>query len=304
MIKSITVTNNIGESLTLELRFPEKSGFLVLSASGLGPSKATINATEMATNDGSIVNSTRVTPRNIVLSLKLLEKPTIEDTRQRSYKYFPLKQKVRIVIETDNRLCETYGIVESNEPQIFSSSETTQISIFCPDPYFYSTGKNGNNVTVFSGIAPMFSFPFSNESLTGNFIKVGEIVTNQEQTVYYTGDAEIGVVITIHALDVVGDITIYNSTTRQIMKINASRLQTLTGSGIIAGDSIIISTIKGEKGIKLLRNGKYTNILNCLDRNAEWFYLKKGDNVFAYSSDIGATNLQFKITNRSVYEGV
>ncbi len=42
------------------------------------------------------------------------------------------------------------------------------------------------------------------------------------------------------------------------------KLQKLTGSGIVYGDKISISTIKGEKSIVLTRNGVRKNILNCL----------------------------------------
>jgi len=55
MINSITVTNHLDESVKLELRFPEKSGFLVQGVTGLGPSKANINSTELSTTDGSVV---------------------------------------------------------------------------------------------------------------------------------------------------------------------------------------------------------------------------------------------------------
>ena len=149
MIRAVTVTNYLGESKRFELAFPEESGFAVQSISGLGPSKADINTTEISTNDGSLYNSARVNSRNIVMSLKLMFNPQIEDTRHNSYKYFPIKKRVTLLIETDNRICETYGYVESNEPDIFSSDETTQISIVCPDPYFYSAGPDGTNTTIF-----------------------------------------------------------------------------------------------------------------------------------------------------------
>ena len=111
MIRAVTVTNYLGESKRFELAFPEKSGFAVQSISGLGPSKADINTTEISTNDGSLYNSARVNSRNIVMSLKLMFTPQIEDTRQDSYKYFPIKKRVTLLIETDNRICETYGYV-------------------------------------------------------------------------------------------------------------------------------------------------------------------------------------------------
>ena len=89
MIRAVTVTNYLGESKRFELAFPEKSGFAVQSISGLGPSKADINTTEISTNDGSLYNSARVNSRNIVMSLKLMFNPQIEDTRQDSYRNIP-----------------------------------------------------------------------------------------------------------------------------------------------------------------------------------------------------------------------
>lgn len=37
------------------------------------------------------------------------------------------------------------------------------------------------------------------------------------------------------------------------MRIDTDKLEKLTGSGMVAGDEIIISTIKGDKSITLLR---------------------------------------------------
>lgn len=88
------------------------------------------------------------------------------------------------------------------------------------------------------------------------------------------------------------------------MVINTTKLAALTGFGIITGDDIIISTIKGDRSIILLREGIYTNILNCLDRDSSWIRLIKGDNLFAYTATSGASNLQFRVNNQIAYEGV
>ena len=141
MIKSLKVTNHLGESLVLELMRPEKSGLIVREISGLGPSKATINTSDVATMDGSVYNSSRRENRNIVLDLMMYPFPTIEDSRLLTYRYFPIKKQVRLEIETDNLNVHTYGYVESNEPDIFSEEESTQISIICPDPNFYDVVK-------------------------------------------------------------------------------------------------------------------------------------------------------------------
>lgn len=304
MIKAITVTNYLGDSLVLNLARPEESGFVVKSVTGLGPGTANINTTEVSTNDGGLYNSSRLSTRNIVITLGFLWKDSIEDVRQKSYKYFPIKKKLTLLIETDNRQAEIEGYVETNDPNIFSKEEGADISIICPNPFFYSSGADGSNTTVFYGIDPMFEFPFSNESLYDALLEMGSIQNQHEKVVTYNGDAEIGVTITIHAIGEASNITIYNTGTREIMKIDTEKLSALTGFGIIAGDDIVICTVKGNKSIKLLRSGKTTNILNCLDKNTDWFQLAKGDNIFAYTAQSGSSNLQFKIDHRVIYEGV
>lgn len=307
MIYSFAITNYLGDRVKLELGKPEVSGFLIKSVTGLGPVKANVNTTEVVTNDGSMFNSARLSQRNIVFQLAFVDTvygETIEDIRQKSYKYFPAKKSVEIVIETDNRYVKIKGYVESNEPDIFSSQEGTQISIICPDPYFYSAGEDGNNVTDFYTIDPMFEFPFSNESLTDPLLIFGEIQIKTEGVITYHGDSEIGVVIYIHAIGPATNINIYNTETREVMMINTTKLEKLTGKGLVASDDIVINTTKGEKSITLVREGASYNILNCLDKNTDWFTLSKGDNIFAFTAETGVTNLQFRIENQVIYEGV
>lgn len=304
MIRAVTFTNYLGDSIRLVMARPEESGFVIKSITGLGPGKANINTTEVATNDGSLFNSSRLPSRNIVVSLGYMWNDSVEDVRQLSYKYFPIKKKLTVLIESDNRQAEIEGYVESNDPTIFSKDEGSDISIICPNPFFYSAGENGINTTIFYGVEPLFEFPFRNESLYEKLLLMGEIRNETERVVMYNGDAEIGITITIHAIGEASNITIYNTRTREVMRIDTEKLEKFTGSGIIAGDDIIICTIKGEKSISLLRNGKTTNILSCLDKNADWFQLAKGDNIFAYTAETGSSNLQFRIENRIVYEGV
>lgn len=305
MIKAITVTTYLGDSIKLELTRPELSGFAVGSISGLGPSKADINTTEVATNDGGTFNSARLNQRNIVMDLVFVDtiaKESIEDIRHKSYKYFPVKKKVRLQIETDNRISEIEGYVEHNEPVIFTKREGCQISIICPQPHLYSVNEKG--VTVFSGIEPSFSFPFSNESLTEDLLNMGSILRKSQHVVVYNGDADVGVTITINAIGEASHVSIHNVGKREVMRIDTDKLAAITGSGIIDKDEIVINTTKGNKSITLLRDGKTTNILNCLSKDADWFQLSKGDNIFAYTAETGSLNLLFKIENRIIYEGV
>lgn len=309
MIKEVIVTNYIGESIVLNLANPWTNGLAITKIDGLGPPKADINSTNFATMDGAQFNSARATTRNVVIYLTFRDDPSkpiiknVETVRQLTYKYFPIKKPVTLMFTTDNRICTTVGYVESNEPDIFAKEETSQISILCPDPYLYSVEVQN---TVFSGIESMFEFPFSNESLTEPLLEFGVIQNKTEQTVYYDGDVEVGIVILIHALGTATNISIYNVDTREQLKIDTTKLAAIPGlsGGIVAGDDIIISTIKGSKSMQLLRNGIYTNILNALDQQSDWFSLSKGDNVFAYTADTGPSNLQFQIANQIAYEGV
>ena len=112
MIHSFAITNYLGDRIKLDLREPEVSGFLIKSVTGLGPVKATVNTTEVVTNDGSMFNSARLSQRNIVFQIVFVDTvygETIEDVRQKSYKYFPAKNSVEIIIETD-RMNRTFSV--------------------------------------------------------------------------------------------------------------------------------------------------------------------------------------------------
>lgn len=304
MIRSVTVVNHRGESLRMELTSPQTSGFYIESIEGLGPVKANVNITERSTIDGGYFSSAHANTRNIVLNLGFWFDKDIESIRHESYRYFPLKQRISLIIETDKRTCETHGYVESNEPNIFSTRETTQISILCPDPYFYAHGGGGINTVIFSGIDSRFEFPFSNESLADKQMVISEHVDGTMRSVYNTGDVDVGATIHIRAAGAVTNPSVFNNTTGQSMRIDTARLSALTGSGIVEDDEIVISTVKGSKSVYLLRGGASINILNCLDRYTDWIRLNPGLNRFSYDADSGADQLEIRVENKIVYAGV
>ena len=305
MIRSITATNPNGDSLILELSYPEKSGYIVKSVEGLGPVKASINTSDIVTFDGAIYNSARASNRNIVLNIGFLG-IDIEGKRHELYRYFPLKQKVKILIQTDDRLAETSGYVETHEPDIFSKEEGAQISILCPDAYCRDASEYGLYTTEFYGIDPSFEFPFENNSLNEPLLEFGNIKNSFEENVIYSGEVETGFVMTIHALDTVdSDIVIIDYDTLGQIVISAERIKKLTGSYLRASDDVTINTIKGYKKATLLRGGKTTNILSCLNRDAEWFQLTNGNNKFGYrTSSMGTIKVGFSISTQNMYLGV
>lgn len=303
MINSITVTKPNGEYLTIELRNPEQSGFFVRSIDGLGPPKAYINAGDSIYGDGGYYNSSRYSQRNVVFSLGFYETKTesIEQLRNKTYKYFPAKTELIFTVVTDTKTAVFSGYVETNEPNIFSKEEGTQISVLCPDPFLYSETYTQ---TIFSGLMGGFEFPWENPSTTQSLLEFSSIQISTQGNVVYSGDISTGVVIIIKFIGGVTDPTIFNATSGETMSISSARVTAITGSNFVANDVVVISTTRGSKFITLIRNGLQYNILSALGTFTDWFTISTGDNVFTYTASAGVSNMQFEIDYRLVYGGI
>lgn len=301
MIDSIVVTNHLGESMTLELANPEKSGLAVLGIEGLGPSKADVSMFNQAGADGGFFNSARANSRNILLRLQFVGSSPVELTRAKTYKYFPVKRKINIKIYTTNRNVEVDGYVESNEPEIWRKDPGTVISVMCPSAYF--TDLDGPLVTTFASITPTFEFPFSNEG-ESPVLQMGTINQLSSSSVVYTGDASVGVEIYIYAYGFAEGITITLVETGQVMSISDAQIATITGDTIDNGDVIVISTVRGNTFARLTRAGVTHNIRNALGTYPPWFKLEVGDNQFSFAATTGLTVLDFEIKCDLLYYGV
>ena len=312
MINYLTVTNYVGDTIKFDLRDPDESGFLISNITGITPVDANINVTEVTTTDGGIYNSARVSSRNIVITAIYFPLPTIEEARHTLYKYFPIKKKVELVFETETRKLRTEGYVESNSVKVFTKQEYSQISIICPDPYFYSVENGGVDRLDFSGIEANFEFPFySDESVDPEeLIEFSTIETVSERALHYSGDVEIGAIITIKMIDNVRDITVRNITNNQAMTINADIVASLTGEIFRGGDVLTINTNKGRKSVLLSRGSNHYNLLNALSRTSKWVTVSRGDNLFtvlAEDPDVPyeyTPKIQVSILVDVAYEGV
>lgn len=310
MIKSVTAVNFKGESIKMDLFHPESSGFIIIKIDGIGPGKATVTKNDSKVYDGGTITSARLPSRNIKMEIEFLWVNSIEDVRHKSYKYFPLKKPITLIFETDTRTVEIEGVVESNEPDIFSSEESTNISIICPDPYFYASGENARSKIEFSGIDAMFEIPsdtgYSNESLTEALTEISTLYIQSERGIMNYGEVDIGVVISIKPLAIVkGVLTISNITLGQNMSFDLNKIKNITENDFHLGDELVINTLRGKKSVTLVREGKNYNALSCIDTRTDWIYLTSGENTFTYYLDgDGIEDLQFSVTNSILYEGV
>lgn len=309
MIKYIIARNPKGELLEMELTNPWASGLNVKNVTGVSPIGAEIYSTPFASIDGGIFAGARVPSREIVMEIGFVTNGQdiilIEDARYICYNFFRIKDPINLVFITDNRILQIDGYVKDNDVDIFSDKESTQITITCIDPWFYSATNASKG---FSGTQPIFEFPF--ESVEGgngypDLIEFGNISIDTRTDVYYEGDIQTGFRMSITFFS--GDfhnIYFYNMDTRERFNIYTDQIEVITGQAISSGDEIIVSTISGQKSCYLLRDGVYTNIIAAVDRNSDWIQLTKGSNIFAFASDYGVENITMDLTWKNAYGGI
>lgn len=305
MIKSVTVTNDIGKQLILELARPDLSGLAVLSIDGIGPGKATINVREHASMDGDTFNSSRIPSRNITMQIRFYPVPgviSVEQARRLSYQFFSPRKKISLRFETELRTCDIDGYVESNEPNIFAEKTGCSISIICPNPFFRALEPQNTEFYFVNGV---FEFPFSNESLHYPQINLGDASLTHRQLLKYEGDADTGIIVHMNFINTVAFPYIKNATMDEIFRIDTNTLSIQTGSAIQNGDQIVICTEKGNKYAKLTRNGETMSIIGSVDFGSTWIQLHSGgEQVFEYGATTGVENMQVHIQNKVLYEGV
>lgn len=249
MLDKIEVRNSAGELLTLSME-AVVNGLYIEDIKGLGPTKATIVSSQPATRDGGVYQSSRREMRNIVLSLGLEPDYSIEDVqalRERVYNYFMSGEPVSLrFFDSLPRTVDIYGRVETCEPNIFTKEPTVDISILCFDPAFVST----TTITL-----------------------EGDTVNDTDETlVSYPGTAKTGVVFALTIDRTVSEITIYHRAPDDTIKTFELSVP------LENGDILTISTVVGDKYVRLNRLGTVSSVLYGKSNSSEWIQLAKGSN--------------------------
>lgn len=279
---TLKVENPRGEILTLT----NNRNYDVIKIEGLTPPATALNFTSLVNLDGSQYNSGRLDNRNIVITIVL--HGNVEKNRINLYKYFPIKKQVRLYFKNDTRDVYIDGYIESFECDLFELGQKVQISVICPSPYFKSTDTA---IIKFANLVDLFEFPFSTEE---EGIPFSELSIS-DATYNNTGDIDIGMVITLQAIQSASNPTIYNRTTGEQFGLNYALQE---------GDIITIDTISGEKSVKLNRKGIISNIINSVQQGSKWIQLVSGVNELSYQCDEGASALQIIISAVNIFEGV
>lgn len=283
MLRLVKLENEFGQAIELT----NNPNYTLTNIEGLNPTQAIINTSSSGAFDGARFNSSKVETRNIVISLAI-EYP-VEKNRIALYQYVRPKRAIRFYCKNDTRDVYIDGYVETCEINPFSQKTTVQISIICPQPYFYDKNQN---IISFYGAIDLFEFPFTNPEEGMPF---SEIMVNQIRQIANIGDIECGMVFEINATGNVVEPKIYNIDTMEHFTLNIE---------LVAGDKLTINTRDRTKSVTLERDGVITNVINKISQDSTWLKAAIGVDSFTYATVYGDENLNLTIYYNNLFQGV
>lgn len=251
MLSRVDVTNSRGNVLSLPLE--EDDGVYQLAdIEGLDPVKATLSSTSYAGVDGEIFQSAKRPARNIKIKLDLdpdFNPKTYTDLRRDLYPFFMPKSEISMrFFLTSGLYLDIKGIVEDMSAPFFEEDPEVNISVMCYQPDFV----DGRMVTV--------------EGQT-----VADTTTIE---IDYPGTVESGTVLTLRVNRSVSAFTIYNLD-------EGGNLRQLDFAGsLLNGDELVISSLRGNKGITLTRASVSSSFLYGRSAQSSWIELVEGLNQF------------------------
>lgn len=238
------------------------SPYLVTEVDGLGPVKAEILSTTFSSYDGANLTSLRTGSRNLVFNIRYRpgygNYKTVEELRRELYRVFPPKNTIDLRFDSNKYpTVQIRGIVESNEPVIFSKEPEVQISVLCGEPNFFVLNRTSHSG---DGTAAGTKPP-------------------------YSGSAGTGFLLDITLKASASSITISNGIQDDIV-FNG----TLT-----SGNRLLISTEKGNKYVTVVRNGVYSNMLEGLAKGDLSMIIEPRVRVFSVTASNKAA-LSYQLT--------
>ena len=260
------ISNSSGETLELTGNEPV---YQLVNIEGLNPPPAVLNQTDIYGMDGALFNSSKLATRNIVLTVYI--NGDVEVNRLRLYSYFRTKEKCTFYVTTDTLDVEIDGYVDTVECNMFQQNVFAQISLICMNPYFHGVAQTETGMI---GAEALFTFPFSIN--IDDPIPISNHTEADALVVLNAGESDTGCEIIVSALAGFSTLEIADLTTGDTFK--------LVGT-FLAGDTIIINTVKGAKSVELVRAGVVSNALSTLQQDSVFFQLAPGANAFGIIID-------------------
>lgn len=283
----LIVENNKNKQIKLT---QNESLFQIVDIKGLNPPEASIYTSKIASLHGLRYKSSKLSERNIVLTIKI--NGDVEKNRTTLYQFFKSGAYCKLFYKNSSKDVYCEGYVETIECGLFTNDVQMQVSILCCDPFLYAI----NNIFIdISKTFSNFEFPFAIEE---EGIVFSGFDTHRQVEIINSGEVESGIIITLQAtVDNIQNPVIYNAVSGQFLKLNITMNE---------GDTIIINTTKGKKTIKKIIDGVVSNAINTLEPKSTWFQLSSDSNLnlFTYSADTNEDFLKINFEYNTIYEGI
>lgn len=284
LVKSVTVTNHVGDSLTMDFADILSTGFVITNIEGIGFDDADINMNEYAIIDGAKHSMSRKAMREITLTMAFsaTDTETIEALRHKCYRFFPTKQEVTLRFVTSERDCWIKGFVKSNTPTIFTSQEYVAIVIDCPDPYFTDSQENWMIINPH-----MYAYTTTS---------VSEIYQDVESP--FPFECKITMISAPSAADAgsrsgMVKFKVITNNSEHYIGIDLSRLNNITHrySRMELGDVLTINAAPGKKQVYLTKpDGTSVNVIGCMSEYGKWPVFDIAANTVTISSEDNLLN--------------
>ena len=269
-------------------------GIVIEEIDGIYDFEGEVRTSPYSQTHGDRYKNTRAVKRNIVVSGRIYS--DFYDNRQLMYRVFRLGSLGRFCYtepNRENRYADYY--VENVDIDQDAYRGEFQISLICPDPFFYA------GESEYIDLASWLSdFIFQHE-----FVAAGEVIGHRETSMIQevenlNGVDGIGMKIVLTASGNVTNPYVYLYETGERITIGTTANPYILSSS----KRVEIDTTTGKKNIVQYENNVETRINEYLDPNSSFFQLKAGKNTIGYNAASGETFMNVHIEYKMRYLGV
>lgn len=277
------------------LPLTENPYFWLLNVDGQTSVTADISSETIGGIDGDTVNNIQAQPRTIIFDLRIKSGVNVEEAKRNILRIIKPKQRGSIEWTQNNRTVTISGLIEAVEMPRWEDGVVMQITMHCEQPFWEDAEFIVQQISEYIDLHyftdilnDMLYFPEEG-------IPFGEYDTIRTKSFYNDGDVDVGMEISIVALDTVTNPIIYDQ--------NGNYFGCGYGNGekkvvMAAGDNIVITTHRGRKTVKL--NGQ--SIFTKIKPQSKWLQLAAGDNRFTINSDDESiSNMAFSLIYKQRY---
>ncbi len=271
--------------------------YFTLRADGLTAATTSISSNVIGGVDGDTVNNIQAQPRGIVFDLTMRPEADVEEAKREILRVVKLKQDGALIWIYKGRTITISGTVENITMPRFTESATMQFSLYCSQPFWEDVKAV---VTQINEAIDLHYFTENNADMLyfpEEGIAFGEVDTIRTKTLYNAGDVDTGLEIMIVALDTVTNPIIYDGN-GNFFGIGYETENIARTFVMQAGDTVVITTHKGNKNVK--RNG--VSLFEYIKPQSKWLQLGTGENTFTINAnEESITNMNFNMSYKQRY---